>query len=223
MTFPNHLHITEISTLGFDQPTRAEVKALLSFGSLTDVVVRFPAGNERIIPCDELHAVCLEVISGSFPDWPSLIPERMDVLSAQQSYLRQSRSSDLELIVSLFLLALELLQVAHKHPELSESKYLVERIFHKRLQDLLPSSSRNPYLHSIFVPSEDIQKRILSEDKDGRLYRLGRLCKCCVKDQQQSLSFHFRPFHTPVVGLWLLGGLFGLNDDLKDEYSRLLG
>lgn len=208
------LIMKHLTTEGFDGELNASLSASLNFGA-EDVEVVFPTKKKVVIPKADFHGICLAVLSNTSALWlkmidPNFTPPHYD------AYLQHKSTPALMLMGAAFHLAHELQKAGEKTPAVSGTPAMLENMFGKKFHDLLPP--RN----FLAVPSKGLQDRIRKEDQLGKLIALERLQRCHIEFQSgQAASFFFRPYNTPILGLWKLGEVQVLNSALKDEYESL--
>lgn len=191
--------------------------ARLEFPSTTTgaIQVLFPTGRHIELPREQLEIACLEVLSHPFPNWPRLIGPGAQALMDVSRFLPPGSTEAMQVITSLFHLTYGLYNIEQSDPSIGHSPALVQRLFHQRLRDLLPPKN------SLFIPARELQERIGTEDRNGELFKFGRLYKCTVIAAGWEQIFHYRPYNTPILGLWKLRAVERLNSDLRDEYESL--
>ncbi len=208
--------------------------------------VVFPTGSHIELPREQLEIACLEVLSHPFPNWPRLIGPAAQALMDVSGFLPAGSTEAMQVITSLFHLTYRLYNIEQTEPSIAHSPALVQRLFHQRLRDLLPPKN------SLFIPARELQERIVTEDRNGELFKFGRLYKCTVRSRVKITDtvqktfpdgnngqdatvisprdliaddweqvFHYRPYNTPILGLWKLRAVERLNSDLRDEYESL--
>lgn len=214
----------KVETSAYDQMLHLESNASITRTS-QGFTVAFPSGCTRPIPSGRLFQTCIEVISNTFPEWPSLISEQIDVLSINE-YARQTSSADLAVIGGLFLITSELLKELANDSSLATSTRIIQPLLGKKFHDFLPA--RKTVLrvlppNCILVPSLELQQKIGQEDKQEVLFRNERLHRCKVTTRAgETALFHYRPFHVLAVNERFLKDVAQLNQALKTEYQKLL-
>lgn len=203
----------QLSTFGFDK-NLGVVSSTLEFSN-DDVCLTFPTKKTLVIPRKELKASSLEVISHPFYRWlekldPAFQPHFYD------PYVPSKSTPALQVVTSLFHIAYELLSLLDKKSARGDSVALIEALYGMRLEDLLPPRNK------LLVPSSVLQAKIRNEDPQSILFRLGRLYRCKAIFESEEVLFHYRPYNTPIAGIWELKSVGNLNDALKKEYERLL-